>query len=131
MMAIAYGNMVEQLVEAVPELKSAYDAEVKWLGGGRIPAPHIFYGDQLNPCLISLLETEEQEVLSRIFTFLETLAKHEDVLVREVVAVTVLEGLWCEKDLWAKAQELMGKDTLRIAQAVEIHCRDGTLLQSI
>ena len=130
-MAITFSNMVERLVDAIPELRKAHEEEVQWWGNRGKPPAHVFYGDQLNPHLISLLKTDEQDALIRIFTFLETLAKHEDILVREVVAVTVLERLWGEKDLWAKAQELMGKETLRIAQAVEIHCRDGTLLQSI
>lgn len=128
---VTYDNMSEQLIEAVPELRSRYQEELDWWREEK-PPTHVMYGNLLNPFLIALLETNNQdEVLRRVFGFLEKLARHEDILVREVVAVTVLERLWGEKDLWAKAQEIMGKETLRIAQAVEINRRDGTPLQSI
>ncbi len=129
MTSISYANMSERLIEAVPELRLKYESQLNWWGDEK-PGRHIVYGDLLNPYLISLLEENGQkDVLGRIFALLEALSQHEDILVREVVAVTVLETLVGHRDIWEKARKLMGKETLRIAEAVEIHWAEGKPLQ--
>jgi len=107
------------LVDAVPELRSQYEQEVKWWGEEE-PGAHNIYGDLLTPHLISLLKSDEQEdTLKRIFALLEKLANHEDVHVQEVVAFSVLEQLGGDKELLQKARRYMGPKTLQFSHEVE------------
>lgn len=119
MTEITYQNLGDKLVEAVPELRSQYEQELKWWGEEE-PGAHNIYGDVLNPYLLSLLKSGTQEnTLKRIFAFLEKLANHEDVHVQEVVAATVCERLVGDKELWAKARKYMGPKTLQICREIE------------
>lgn len=117
--AITYDNLGEKLVEALPELRSAYEAELReWVSDK--PGPHVIYGDVLNPHLLALLESGgSEETLCRIFAFLERLANHEDVHVQEVVAVTVVARLLGNKALLNRARQCMGAATLRISHEME------------
>ena len=127
---LTYEDLSERLVTTLPELQRAYDELLSWSRDGK-PGPHVVYGDVLNPYLITLLEThsdEEYEVLRRIFDFLEVLANHEDKLVRQVAAVTVLERLWGLGDRWKVAQTFMGPETRRLAKTVASNQSEGTRL---
>jgi len=119
MKTITLDNLAIGLVEAVPELRSAYEAELEWWGDEQ-PGVHIIFGDIFNPYLISLLESDNQpERLKPVFNFLEELANHEDVQVQEVVAVTVCERLGDRAEWLAKARQYMGKTTLSFSQEME------------
>ena len=121
---ITYENMSTRLIEAFPQLRSDYSEWVEPDG------PHVVYGVVLNPYLESLLKEETGEIdslLRRIFEFVETLASHADVMVRQVVAVTILESLWGDY-LWERAHTFMGPRTRVIARAVDGNRSDGTSL---
>lgn len=116
---VLYENLAEKLVEVVPEIRPQYESERQWWGED-MPGAHIIYGDVLDPYLISLLESCDQEdTLKRIFAFLEELANHEDAHVQEVVAVTVCEDLGANKKLLEKARKYMGDTTFRFSREVE------------
>ena len=89
MSQIHYDNVVEALMEAVPELRVGYEAECRqW--GDEPPGPHVIFGDVLNPYLLNLLSSDRQDAaLRQVFQFLEHLANHEDIHIQELVAVTV------------------------------------------
>jgi hypothetical protein len=116
---IPYEKLSEKLVEIVPELKSAYELECQQWGEDR-PGPHIIFGDLLSPYLLGLLRSNKQEnILFRIFSFLEQLANQEDTRVQEVVAFTILERLRSDKELLAYAQKYMGERTRRFCQELK------------
>lgn len=118
MSELKFENIGEKLVEVVPELRESYELELE-LWGTEQPGPHIIFGDLLNPYLISLLESPNQQILKQIFTFLEQLANHEDIQVQEVVAVTVCERLGNNPEWLSKARQYMGKTTLRFSHEIE------------
>ena len=119
MAEITLDNLGEQLVTAIPELRSQYESELEWWGDEQ-PGAHIIFGDILNPYLISLLELGDREnTIKRIFAFLEQLANYEDSQIQEVVTVTVCERLGDRKDLLAKARQYMGNNTLRLSHQIE------------
>ena len=118
MSELKFENIGEKLVEVVPELRQSYELELEWWGNEQ-PGPHIIFGDLLNPHLISLLESHNQPILKKIFTFLEQLANHEDIKVQEVVAVTVCERLGDNPEWLSKARQYMGKTTLQFSEEIE------------
>lgn len=73
---VTYGNVCEMLVECMPELKEAFEAELRWWGSER-PGPHVVYGDILNPYLDALLQSGDEAALRRVFDFLEVLSRSE------------------------------------------------------
>ena len=116
---ITYENMNEKLIEAVPELKEGYKKALKWWGDEKPPV-HALYGDLLNPYLLRLLKSGNNEkLLKRIFGFLEILANNKEKLVREVVTVTVCERLLNDKGILKKGREYMGPETLESSKAIE------------
>ncbi len=119
MIGITFENMAEKLIEVVPELRCQYESELEWWGDEQ-PGTHIIFGDVLNPYLICLLESGNQEaIMVRIFAFLEELASHEDTRVQEVVAVTVCERLGDDSKVIEKARRYMGKKTLSLSNEIE------------
>jgi hypothetical protein len=116
---IHYANVAEALVEAVPELRPRYEAELRWWGNEQ-PGPHVIFGDVLNPYLIELLDSAgHEDKLRQVFQFLERLATHEDVHVQELVAVTVCERLGDCREHLQRAQKFMGVRTRQFAKEVE------------
>ena len=114
-----YDHVAEALVEAVPELRAAYDEERRqW--GDEPPGPHVIFGDLLNPYLLTLLHTGQQKVkLRQIFAFLEELAQHEDIHIQELVAVTVCERLGDDSIALQAASRYMGARTRLFSNEVE------------
>ena len=112
-------HAAEKLINTVPKLWQNCKSGIQWWGEEK-PGVHIVFGELLNPYLVSLLESEEQEeILRRIFAFLEELANHRDTQIQEVVAVTVCERLGDSKELLLKARKHMGEKTLSFSQEIE------------
>src|SRR5215203_1333542 len=96
-MKITYLTLADRLLEVVPELRDAYNEELKWWAPDQ-PGPHIIYGDLLNPYLTSLLESgSNPDALKRIFGLLEEIIGNPNEPIRSVAAASVLEYLWSEK----------------------------------
>ena len=133
MLDITYETMCASLAESVLELNEAYAEEVRrW--PEVVELPHVVYGNLLNPLLVSLLLEDDTEArLQPIYAFLEVLATSKDDQVRNVLAVTVLEGILGHggRPAWDRARPYMGRATAEIGAKVERHFFDGTLLESI
>lgn len=116
---ITFQNMNEKLIEVVPELKECYKKELKWWGNEKPPV-HVLYANLLNMYLMKLLESgNKEEILKRIFGFLEILANNKEKHVQEVVTVTVCEKLLDDKGLLKKARKYMGQKTLYFSKEIE------------
>jgi hypothetical protein len=123
MKKLTYENISEELIKTIPELKQAYITELEWWGEEK-PGNHIIYGNILNPYIISLLKSSgNEEILKRIFSFLEELTYAEDELVHEVVAVTVCERLIDDPEILLRAREFMGDSTRNISKEIELAFR--------
>ena len=117
---IHYDNVVEALMEAVPELRVGYEAECRQ-GGDEPPGPHVIFGDVLNPYLLNLLSSDRQDAaLRQVFQFLEHLANHEDIHIQELVAVTVCERLGDDPKILHRAYKYMGARTRQFSDEVEV-----------
>ena len=116
---IQYAHVAEALIEAVPNLRQRYVEERCWWEEEK-PGPHIIFGDLLNPYLIDLLEADGKNKKRRqVFQFLECLAKHDDVRIQELVAITVCERLGKQRDHLKKAYTFMGTRTRQFSKEVE------------
>ena len=99
---IVYTTLNGLLVEAVPEIASAYVKELEYWED-EIPGPHVIFADIFVPYLINLLEQpNSKERLEQIFLFLEDLAHDGDSAIGDVVALSVIDPLRnrCEREKW-------------------------------
>src|SRR5262245_52324196 len=103
---VTFENAAEQLIERVPRLAERYKAELEWWGNEK-PGAHIVYGDILNPHIEGLLQDGNDQELERVFAFVEELAISEDVRLREIVAVTICEGLGKSVETLRQARRFM------------------------
>ena len=113
---LTYSDLSKRLLEAVPELRIPYEQQLK-ISSGEDPGPHIVFGDVLAPYLVFLLESGQREdIVRRIFEFLEELAVHPDIHVQEVIAQAVVERLAEDKALLSAARKYIGPRTLQFVQ---------------
>lgn len=104
-MQLTYSTLVARLLDIVPELQPAYEAEKQFWDEEK-PGAHIIFGDILTPYLISLLEkNSDPQALYRVFTLLEEMATHIDSRIQEVVAFSVCERL-ADHPRWVEAAEV-------------------------
>lgn len=114
-----YNTLDKELIREIPELKLFYDEELE-LWDGEEPGQHIIFGNVLNPYLINLIETNKnQELIKRIFDFLEKMACSDNELVQEVLGCTVLERLGDDNMVLTKSKEYMGKETKIISSKIQ------------
>src|SRR5437867_337012 len=111
-----YEEASRLLIEAIPELKSQYDAELEWWKD-ETPGPHIIFGDVLLPFVTKLIEVGESErLVRRIFAFIERMANSEDSRVRDLVGVSICEPLIDHRQILERARSFMGPKTRGIME---------------
>ena len=114
-----YINLSKELIVCIPELSYIYEKELE-LWDGEDPGAHNIFGDVLNPFLIEALHKNvKEELLEKVFAFLERMAKSDDVLVQEVLGCTVLERIGDDKAILQKAKKYMKEETRRISEQIE------------
>jgi hypothetical protein len=85
--------MSEQLIQAVPELADAYE-EYRREWAPEEPGPHNVYSEIPVPSVATLIrEGGHEEILTRVFNFLESLAITTDEDALNVLSVTVIQEL--------------------------------------
>lgn len=127
---ITFENMSHLLVETIPELRQAYELQLKGWQIKIQPGPHTIYGTVLLPLIVSLGKTmEDDELLARVFRLLEEIATSSDSFAKDVLGATVLEYLsgW-HADLLPRLRPFMGPETLKILHEIEtwVPRNDGT-----
>lgn len=115
---ITYQNMNRKIVEAVPELRAAYDHAVA--EGYDADGPHVLYEELFAGVLPKFFESECQNKnqLRKIFDFLENLANHPDAKIQNVVYVSVCESICSDEAVLQKAQKYLGKTTKRFCDEI-------------
>lgn len=116
-------DWAQALIEKIPELKEEYEENVSGFWKGESVENiglHNIFGDVLDPFLIEALENKgNDELLTRIFSFLEEMAISPDPHIREVLAVTVLERVGDDKALLKRARKFMKEETRKASDEVE------------
>lgn len=116
---LSENNVVEMLLQSIPEIKQIYEDEIEWWDG-EFPGLHNIFGDVLNPYLVDLLRNDKnEEILKRVFDFLEDMATCDDEYVKNVLMATVLEYLGDDRKILMASQKYMGSFTKKLSMEVE------------
>lgn len=112
-----YNNVVQKMLKAIPEVTPMYEKELDWWDE---ILPHIVFGDVVNPYIIRLLrEGNAEQIVQKVFNFLEQMAICSDERVQEILAVTVLEQLGDDPTILGVARQYMGHETKKMSDEVE------------
>jgi len=105
------------LIETFPELKEEYEAEVGWQDGDDTGS-HIVYGDVLNRYFREGLAKGSGEMLSKGFSFIETVLEMDDPYATNVIVASVLFSL--EYDLRDRndIRHMLGPKTRRAFEGI-------------
>lgn len=115
-----YCNLSKELIICIPELRTIYEQELE-LWDGEDPGAHNIFGDVLNPFLIEELHKDvKDELLEKVFEFLESMATSNDVLVQEVLGCTVLERIGDDKTILKKAEKYMKEETKKLVKKLKM-----------
>jgi len=116
-----YKTLIDEFMNDFPELIELAEKKPWWKENEEHePLVHIFAGDIFNPYLIEQLSVgQNEDLLNRIFEFLELMAISEDTFVKEVLTDTILERLGDDKQILEKARAFMRSNTLRMSHEVE------------
>jgi hypothetical protein len=116
-----YESLIKRFVHQFPELNAQIeDVFQKW--SGDTPPVHVFFGDVLNKYLVHELQVSyDPALLSRIFNFMNMMAKSKDQEVRAVLTDTILEYLGDDKDVLKIARSFMKPETLQLSFQIELH----------
>lgn len=107
MQEVTYENVVRRLLEIVPEFHPDEEDVSDHL-------VHLVFGD-LTDFVKSLLETaNSDQVVRRVFSFIEEAARSGDVRVLDAVRDSFLEGLADSPDHLHKSKKHMGRLTLKL-----------------
>jgi hypothetical protein len=115
---LVYEQAAERLVQFVPELRDAYQLELKWWGS-ETPGPHVVFEDILNPYIDRLLAADDEHALRRVFAFIEILSTATDTRLQDLVAVAVCEHLGGDVARLDSVRRFVGPATLKILNKVE------------
>lgn len=113
-------TLVSEMLRMIPELKPMYDNDMEWWWEGEEPLLHNILGGVMNEYLVQVLDrNDNQELLIRIFKFLEMMAISEDDDVVNVLQVTVLEYVGDSKKVLRIAYWYMGEQTRKLSDEIE------------
>ena len=87
-----------KLVEVFPEIKDSFVRETSWQDGNETGS-HIVYADVFVPFIKKQISNKDQQLLVRIFTYVEELLLSNDEYTSEVIALSVLESLFFDEDV--------------------------------
>ena len=105
------------LIDSFPELKQKYHEEVDWQEGDETGS-HIVYGDVFTPYVEEMISKNDELKLQKIFMFIETILKYDDIYSDEVIMFSVLEGLLGQNKELKKYNKYFGEKTKRIVQTL-------------
>lgn len=112
---LTYENLVAKLIEAVPEINERHELLVQ---DREFFGPGSTFDNALVPYILALLEYGgSDEVLNRIFAFLEEMARCEEQRVRDVLGVCVCEYISGHSFLH-RAWRYMGEATRVMARRI-------------
>ncbi len=118
-----FDEMNEVLMLKFPELKSLYEEQFSFWGD-EIPPQHCFYGAVLNNYVsMLLLKHQDQQMIKRIFEFYEELANSNDMEVKNLLQVTLLEYLWDDPIIYNNAIKHMLTETKNINDQIGEYLR--------
>lgn len=114
---INYESVVQLFIDQFPEYRNAYKEHVEF---NEECLPHVFFGDEVNPILIKLLEEEGHKIkLKVIFDFFEKMAIEGDHYVQELLTVTILARIGDDTEILNRALIYMGEVSKSYSKEIE------------
>ena len=98
------------LIDRFPELEKKYHDEVDWQEGNETGS-HVVYGDVLAPYLEAAVAQNKQEVLKKMFVFVEDILCQNEDYSDEVIMFSVLERILYDKEQVQNCRKYFGKRT--------------------
>jgi hypothetical protein len=116
-----YKTLIDEFINNFPDLTKLAEEDTWWKGDEEYePNVYVFVGSIFNRYLIEQLSIlQNEDLLNRIFDFLESMAVSEDASVREVLTDGILEVLGDDKQILERARAFMKSNTLRMSHEVE------------
>ncbi len=87
-----------KLTETFPELAPAYREETAWQDGDDTGS-HVIYTDVFVPFIKAQMQAENEQMIERIFAFVEELLSSDDAYASEVIFLSVLESLVFDEEV--------------------------------
>jgi hypothetical protein len=103
-------------MDAVPEVRENYTELLRWWKSA-LPDPYNIFLFTLEPVLMAALDSDSNtDVLTRIFRYFEDMARSEDIQVRNLFQVEILEKLVCDRSKLSAAWHHMGEESKKLAR---------------
>ena len=87
-----------KLTETFPDLMGNYRKETEWQDGDETGS-HVIYADVFVPFVKEQMQAENEQVLERIFAFVEAMLSSDDAYASEVIFLSVLESLIFDEEV--------------------------------
>jgi hypothetical protein len=113
-----YDALVRDMVAAIPEARLGLEREKRWWGGDK-PGAHVVFGNVLVALLKQGLDAgDQQDMLARAFAFVEKLASHQSLEVREIASQSILEPIADEERHVLAARPYLGPNSLQMLKSI-------------
>ena len=106
------------LLNKVPEIKEEFEKETSWQEGLETGS-HVVFQYVLVPFSISALEKEQDDVIKRIFDFINNIIKTGGNFEKEVVQLSFLEPLKSDYSDIYDFSKVMLPETLKLFNEIE------------
>lgn len=87
-----------KLIQTIPEINDAYIKETSWQDGDDTGS-HVVYSDILVPFIKEQVAQNNENLLIRVFEYIEHLLTLTDSYANEVVALSVIETLFYDEEI--------------------------------
>ena len=98
------------LIDRFPELEKEYHEEVDWQEGDKTGS-HVVYGDVFTPYIQKSIIQQNNEVIQKVFSFIEEVLARNEKYSDEVIMFSVLERLMLDKEQFQSCKKYFGKYT--------------------
>ena len=115
-----YDELYKVFKEEFPEGSLYFERREKETSIDETAGMHVKFGLVVVPYILDNVRNKRMSLITRIFSFLETMATCEEIRVNEVLDVTVLEQIIDEgRNTLEQCKQYMGTNTLEHCEAVE------------
>jgi hypothetical protein len=128
---IVFEGIVEAILGKIPELKIRIEKEFAHYYDlkAELPEAYPVFEDTIHELLLELIVTRsDDELMKRIFQFMERMANSSDRNVTDLLGIAIIEPLVYHPDKIRAAWDLMGKGTKERARET---ARDGHWEQNL
>ena len=114
-MMMTYDNLIHDLLIKFPALESIYIEEGDYIEG----LPHLCFEIVFVPYLKRSCLSDKDSEMSEINSFMEEMADSKDEMVQEVLAVSVLESILCEREIVVILKKHLKSHTFEMLRLLE------------